>query len=235
MKIQVWQHVPFEGPASIRQWAERRGLLVECVPVWQAAPSLPDAQTKLLVVMGGPMGVHDTAEYPWLVAEKARLREVIDAGMPVLGVCLGAQLIADVLGATVTRNAHREIGWFDVQRDEAIADTWLAGLWPTSLRVLHWHGDTFGIPAGAVRIAGSHACANQGFLYQQHVLGLQCHLETTAPWLERLMGHCAPELDGSRYVQDTDALQAGLVHCDAMHRVLESLLDRLLQIHEVSA
>ncbi len=229
MKIQVWQHVPFEGPASIRQWAEQRGLAVECVPVWQTSPSMPDAGTRLLVVMGGPMGVHDTDMHPWLLQEKQRLREVIDAGIPVLGVCLGAQLIADVLQATVTKNAHREIGWFDISRDEAITTTWLGNYWPGTIPVLHWHGDTFGIPDGAVRIAGSHACANQGFLYQQHVLGLQCHLETTGPWLERLMNHCAHELDGSRYVQDADALRAGLQYCAAMHDVLGQVLDCLIE------
>jgi len=227
--IHVWQHVPFEGPASIRQWAASREMLVECIPVWQVTPQLPGPDTRLLVVMGGPMGVHDTAEHPWLLAEKQCLREVIDAGIPVLGVCLGAQLIADVLGASVSKNAHREIGWFDVTRDAHIDDSWLGPLWPQSLTVLHWHGDTFAIPGGAVRLAGSHACTNQGFLYRDHVLGLQCHLETTSAWLERLINHCGHELDGSRYVQHADDLREGLKHSDAMHAVLGHVLDGLMK------
>ncbi|TNF33149.1 MAG: amidotransferase [Gammaproteobacteria bacterium] len=229
MNIHVWQHVPFEGPASIRQWAMSRNLAVECVPVWQVAPRLPGPETRLVVVMGGPMGVHDTTEHPWLLAEKQCLREVIDAGIPLLGVCLGAQLIADVLGATVTKNAHREIGWFAITRDECVADTWLGPLWPDTLQVLHWHGDTFAIPAEATRLAGSHACANQGFLYRDHVLGLQCHLETTAAWLERLLHHCSNELDDSRFVQDAGSLREGLKHSDAMHAVLGHVLDGLME------
>src|SRR5690606_17514289 len=122
---------------------------------------------RLLGVMGGPMGVHDTADHPWLLPEKQRLREVLDTGIPVQGVCLGAQLLAHVLAAAVSRNAHRETGWFGIQRDPAIAGSWLGPLWPEHMTAFHWHGDTFAIPDGAIRIAGSDACANQGFLYRQ--------------------------------------------------------------------
>lgn len=228
MNIHVWQHVPFEGPAFIAEWAHQQGLGVRCIPAWEGPPPPPDAGTRLVAIMGGPMSIHDEHEHPWLIAEKQRLREVIASGLPVLGVCLGAQMIADVLGAAVTRNAHREIGWFPVKRDEALAPTWLGASWPVTLDVLHWHGETFAIPKGAVRIAGSAACANQGFLYGDRIIGLQCHLETTAGSLEALISHCANELDGSLYVQSPDHLREGLAGAVAMQQVLARVLDGLL-------
>lgn len=231
MKIQVWQHVPFEGSAFIADWARRRGLGVACRRTWGDRLNLPDADTRLLVVMGGPMSVHDEAEHPWLIDEKQRLREVIDTGLPVLGVCLGAQLLAQVLGAAVTRNPQREIGWFPVQRDDAsLGEGWLKDLWPPQLTALHWHGETFAIPPGARRIARSAACANQGFIYDQRVIGLQCHLETTSASLRAIADHCPQELaEGGDWVQTREALEAGLPQAAAMHAVLETLLDHLLE------
>lgn len=214
LRIQVFQHVPFEGLGSMEAWISARGHTVSYVRFFAGElPAGPEADW--LIVMGGPMGVHDEAEFPWLKAEKAALRAALDRGAAALGVCLGAQLMADVLGAEVKPNAAKEIGWFPVTLSDAAKATWLGRVFPERFTPFHWHGDTFGIPAGAVPLGSSSACANQGFLWRERALGLQFHPEVTASSLAALMEACGSELsiagtERGRYVQDAGALRAGL-------------------------
>ncbi len=152
-----------------------------------------------LIVMGGPMGIYDHDEYPWLLAEKSFLKEVVAQGIPTLGICLGAQLLADVLGADVTANWEKEIGWFPVQSTTDMPDS-LASVFPNEMNVFHWHGDTFTLPNDAVCIFESIACKNQAFLYKEHVLGLQFHLETTRDSAATLIDNCRDELVRSPWI-----------------------------------
>ncbi len=180
-----------------------------------------------LVVMGGPMGVHDDLEYPWLREEKSLIRKSIDGGKIVLGICLGAQLIADVMGARVTKNKYREIGWFPVNREIDGSESPLADAFPEMLDVFHWHGDTFEIPEGARLLATSEACRNQGFVYEDRVVGLQFHLETTPESAAALVQHCAGELDGSKYVQSGTEMLSDASRFDRINRVMAALLNEL--------
>lgn len=225
MQVHWLQHVAFEGLGSIADWAQARGHTLVPVRLWAGAELPPPAVIELLVVMGGPMSVGDEAEFPWLRVEKQFLRAVIAAGRPVLGICLGAQLLADVLGAPVTRNPHKEIGWFPVHRVGPAAG-WP---WPESTLAFHWHGDTFGIPPGARHLAASAACAHQAFLYDNRVLGLQFHLETTAASARDLLDHCAHELVPGPCIQDRQAILAGIPQAAACNQLLASLLDTLTQ------
>jgi GMP synthase-like glutamine amidotransferase len=177
------------------------------------------------VVMGGPMGVHDEAELPWLRDEKRAIEAALKRGAAVLGVCLGAQLLAHVLGAEVAPNRAKEIGWFPVDLSPEASDTWLGRVFPARFTPFHWHGDTFGIPHGAVALGRSEACANQGFLHGENALGLQFHPEVTAEGLAGLMAHCGPELsiagtDRGRYVQSAEALRAGLSGTPALNAMM---------------
>ena len=151
------------------------------------------------------MNVDQEADYPWLASEKSLIRAAIEAGKYVIGVCLGAQLIAQVLGAEVRQAAHKEIGWFPIHPS---ADCPAVLQLPDGLRVLHWHGDTFTLPAGARPIASSAACQNQGFLYQDRVLALQCHLEMTPQALALLVAACSNELRDAPYVQSAPGILA---------------------------
>ncbi len=180
-----------------------------------------------LVVMGGPMGVHDDLEYPWLREEKSLIRKSIDGGKIVLGICLGAQLIADVMGARVTKNKYREIGWFPVNREIDGSESPLADAFPEMLDVFHWHGDTFEIPEDARLLATSEACRNQGFVYEDRVVGLQFHLETTPESAAALVQHCAGELDGSKYVQSGTEMLSDASRFDRINRVMAALLNEL--------
>jgi GMP synthase-like glutamine amidotransferase len=228
MRIQVLQHVPFEGPAAIGDWAAGHGYALASTHLYRGDPAPALESFDRLVVMGGPMGVHDEQDHPWLAPEKAFLRRAVDAGKSIVGVCLGAQLLAHVLGARVYRNPHREIGWFPIELTAAGAANPVFGPLAPGLRVYHWHGDTFDLPPGAVHLAGSAGCPQQAFLFDGRVLGLQCHLETTPASLAGLVVHCADEITPGPYVQDAATMQAATAaDYDRIHQALFGLLDRL--------
>ena len=225
MRIHSLQHVPFEGLGSMAEAFQRRGYKITTSHLY-AGDTLPAVEDfDWLVVMGGPMGVHDEERYPWLTAEKTLIRSAIDAGKRILGVCLGAQLMAHVLGAAVTRNPCREIGWFPIHATEgARASPW-GGVFADQPLVFHWHGDTVATPPGAVNLASSGACRHQAFALGTRVLGLQFHLETTEESAEALLTHCADELDGSEWVQDAEAIRADPNRYPAINRLMERVID----------
>lgn len=227
MRVHCFQHVPFEGLGLIAPWMRERGHSVTFTR-WWLGETAPAADTyDWLIVMGGPMSVHQHRDYPWLVLEKAALSAAFAADKRVLGVCLGAQLIADVLGAKIVQNREREIGWWPVHAIP-IADD-VAGsryAFPERATVLHWHGDTFSLPSGATRLADSEACAQQAFAWGERVLGLQFHLEMGAAAIAEIAAGCADELvGGGKWVQTAEALIAGAhEHADAAQALLRRLL-----------
>ena len=166
-------------------WAAKHGHQWECTAVPRAHQLPPRSSLDYLVVLGGPMSVWQEARFPWLRTEKAYLENLIAAGTPVLGICLGAQLIADVLGARTYRGPHSEVGWFTVESTPESRDTWLGDTLPRRFETFLWHTDTYELPEGAVRIAHSRAYENQGFLWKR-VLALQFHLEVTPAWVRML-------------------------------------------------
>ncbi|MBV9468373.1 MAG: type 1 glutamine amidotransferase, partial [Abitibacteriaceae bacterium] len=143
MRIHSFQHVPFEGLASIEAWATSRGHTLSASKFYNSEPLPQIEEIDWLIVMGGPMNIYEENKYPWLVPEKHFIKQAIDRQKPVLGICLGAQLIADVLGAKVTRNPSVEIGWFPIQLTAAALNSPLFSFLPSQFPVLHWHGDTF--------------------------------------------------------------------------------------------
>jgi GMP synthase-like glutamine amidotransferase len=205
-------------------WLRAAGHSVGCTRLY-AGEKLPSTDAfDLLIVMGGPMGANDEAELPWMAAEKALIRQAIDEQKRVLGVCLGAQLIAAVLGARVFKNAHREIGWFEIERCGDAAKHPLGRIVPESAEVFHWHGDTFDLPAEAVRLASSKACLNQAFALGQHVLALQFHLETTRDSASKLIEHCSNELTPSPYVQTAEQMLEQPERFDRINAVMAEVL-----------
>jgi GMP synthase (glutamine-hydrolysing) len=146
------------------------------------APDLSSASA--LVIMGGPMNVYETDRYPFLATELALIKEAIRQNLPVLGICLGAQLIAVALGAKVKPNKVKEIGWYPLQLAKAASDDPLFSLLKDGEMVFHWHGDTFELPIGAIHLAESKNCKNQAFRFGQSVYALQFHLETTSEMIK---------------------------------------------------
>jgi GMP synthase-like glutamine amidotransferase len=227
MRIHYFQHVPFEGLGSIERWIHARRYHLTATKLYQSDPMPEMEGVDLLVVMGGPMGVHDEDRLPWLATEKRFIEKAISKGKAVLGICLGAQLIADVLGARVYPNRFKEIGWFPIELTEAGQRSSLLGFLPARLVVFHWHGDTFDLPAGAVHVARSEACLHQAFVYNERTIGLQFHLESTAEGVEALIENCSGELANSSYIQVPSQLKAPPKAFSIINEAMDKLLSRI--------
>lgn len=227
MNICCLLHAPFEGLGQIEDWIHRRGHQHAVVRLYQDDP-LPSVETAdWLIVMGGPMNVYEYRNYPWLRAEKRFLKRAIEQGKTVLGICLGAQLLADVLGAKVYQNEEKEIGWLPI--------TLLPGpetdrLFPgkeDEFTVFHWHGDTFDLPPGAVCLAESAGCRHQAFVCQERLVGLQFHLEMTSAGLRELVDNCRDDITSGLFVQVPERVLLAEQHQPVTQRILWNLLDAL--------
>ena len=228
MRAHYLQHVPFEGLGSIEPWLKRSGYEISRTPFFESA-ELPDMnEVGLLIVMGGPMSVNDESRFPWLLKEKQFIRRAIEQRKPVLGVCLGAQLIANAMGARVYRNRLKEIGWFPVHGvplyDRSVF------CFPQSIDVFHWHGETFDLPPNAIRIARSEGCENQGFQLGSSVIALQFHLETTPDSARDIVTHCRDELTPDKYVQSEEGiLSVAPENYQAINVLMDDVLSFLVQ------
>ncbi len=177
MRVLAFRHVPFEGLGLMEPVLQAHGIAVEYADLYQPGAAVPDiAPYDALIFLGGPMSVND--DLPFLHVETDCIRRAVAADLPVLGICLGSQLIARALGAAVRRNSVKEIGWYDLHFTEAAAgDSLFDGLERET--VFHWHGETFDLPAGAVLLARSDRCAHQAYRIGERIYGLQFHLEVT--------------------------------------------------------
>jgi GMP synthase (glutamine-hydrolysing) len=200
------QHVPYEGPGSIAPAVSDSGreLAVVRIDRDERVPT-PAAVAAMagLVVMGGPMGVHDA--HGWLADERMLLRAAAEAGIPVLGVCLGAQQLAAALGAEVIAGPGPEIGIGEVHLTNAALQDPVFAPAPTPLPCVHWHGDTFSLPEGAVRLAGNEAYVNQAFRVGPRAYGLQFHVEVTGA----LVAHWGPHFPPGVFVRASDVARVG--------------------------
>lgn len=228
MRWHCLQHVPFERPSHLATWAATRGHTLAVTNLWDEHSLLPEAtEYDGLFILGGPMNVYEDSIYPWLAKEKRFIAEAVASGKPILGICLGAQLLSVVLGGEVTRAAEKEIGWFPIQLSTAGQASPLFHAFASPLMAFHWHGDRFLIPPGATHIATSDACAEQAFVYNDRVVGLQFHLEVDAISIAALIENCRDELVDGRCIQEASAM----LNCDqwlaTAHEQLFKLLDRL--------
>jgi GMP synthase (glutamine-hydrolysing) len=198
--VYAFRHIPCEHLGRIAPALESRGLAVQYVDMFEGAPAPARiAEAAGLIFMGGPMSAND--DLPYLGAELALIEQAAKAGQPILGVCLGSQLIAKALGARVYRNRVKEIGWYPVSWTPAAAsDPLFAGLSEPET-VFHWHGETFDLPKGAELLASSEACAHQAFRLHTNVYGLQFHLEVTPEMIEDWLG----EAQNRHHVQELKA------------------------------
>ncbi|MGB5164313.1 MAG: gamma-glutamyl-gamma-aminobutyrate hydrolase family protein [Woeseiaceae bacterium] len=185
-KILVFQHVPYEPLGTLDPLLKEAGFRIRYVNFGRNAEEIPQLDRyDGLIVLGGPMNSDQIDSYPNLKTEVSLIREAADNDMSVLGICLGAQLLAKALGGTVSRNKDREIGWYDVELTEAGKTDPVLGAFAPRQRVFQWHEDGIGLPPGAVHLASSPASDVQAFRYGEHAYGLQFHLEVNAPLVER--------------------------------------------------
>ncbi len=228
MRVQILQHVPFEGPGTIAPFFRSDAHQTLITHLYKGERPLPVDEFDFMVVMGGPMGVHDEDQCPWLKQEKRAIETTLGSGKKVLGICLGAQLLAHVLGSTVKPMGYREIGWYEVERSSGIEKNWLAEIFPANFLPLHWHGDTFELPAGCLQIGSSKACKNQGFVMGDQAVGLQFHLEFNASSIRRLCRNAADELVGAGAIQTEAEMLAEEQRFSAAHRLMSDLLARFI-------
>jgi GMP synthase (glutamine-hydrolysing) len=227
MRLHYLQHVPFEGLGCIASWAEDKGYPVTVTRLYAGDP-LPEYDAfDWLIVLGGPMGIYDDNRYPWLSAEKTFIRGAVDAQKIILGICLGAQLIADILGGPVTRNPQREIGWFPLRLTEkGAASSLFVGL-PDTMLAFHWHGDTFALPPQAELLASSEGCLTQAFIYNQRVVGFQFHLEVQPENAQALITHCGDEIGAGPYMQTSAQMLADENLFKCANNYMYSILDQV--------
>lgn len=206
MKIHILQHLAFETPGMITGWANEKGHKLSYTLLFETNCKFPSPdEFDFLVIMGGSMGVYEEDKYDWLVLEKAFIKQAIAASKVVLGICLGAQLLAEALGAKVYAGGFNEIGFYPVHKTKEGRDDNLIAHIPDSWTVLHWHGDTFNLPAGAVHLFDSKAYKHQGFRVEKCV-GLQFHPEADTRLLQDMVHYEKQELIKSDYVQTEEEI-----------------------------
>ncbi len=227
LRVHYFQHVAFESLGSIEEWISLSGHSLTSTRFFESAKLPEISDIDWLIVMGGTMSVHDEEQFPWLKDEKQFIRQAVDAGKTVLGICLGSQLVSAALGARVYKNKDKEIGWFDIEltcfakSDKLFFD--MAG----RSKVFHWHGDTFDLPENAIHLAYSKGCKNQAYIYKDKVIALQFHLEPTLNSLQQMIENGRNELTIGKYIQTEKEILANKHLIDSGRKILFTLLDKL--------
>ncbi len=221
------QHVPFEGPGALATYLATRGASLKCYLV--PKDGLPQDPGDLLLVMGGPMSVNDPDS--WIDEETSFIRSAITAGKPILGICLGSQLIAKALGAAVRAGPAIEIGMTPVRLTQEGRQDPVFRTFTDTFNVFEWHGEIFDLPRGAVALAGSAIAPLQAFRYGSHVYGVLFHMEMEQEGIEALCRECSPDIERANttaHLVKTGALS----HLSAMHHMAGLLVDHLLSLQD---
>jgi len=217
--------MPFEHPASIADWAAEKNHTTTYTKVFENASFPAMNAFDMLVIMGGVMGVYEEEEYAWMFAQKTFIKTAIEAKKKVLGICLGAQFIAESLGAKVFPHTIKEIGWFEVEK---VTPHKLTQKLPQVFTTFHWHGDTFNLPGNAIHLFKTEGCAQQGFVYNDHVAGLQFHMEIKEDLLNGMTENERAELIKDDFVQTEEEIKSLMQqHISQQKKFMYDFLDAL--------
>jgi GMP synthase-like glutamine amidotransferase len=227
MRVLAFRHVEFESLGWIERAIEEHGIAIDYADLYRPDAPFPALEGYAgMILMGGPMSANDPLDY--LGWESRAIAQALARNQPMLGVCLGAQLIAKALGARVYPNGQKEIGWFDIHFTEAAArDPLFRGLSGPET-IFHWHGETFDLPAGAVHLAWSEACRQQAFRYGDRVWGLQFHLEVTPAMVADWCGQDANCVD----IKELPVLPPPAVHADRLKSLSNQVFGRWCELLE---
>ncbi|AKB44876.1 type 1 glutamine amidotransferase [Methanosarcina vacuolata] len=233
MRIHCLQHLKNDTLGSIGTWIDDKEYKLTKTLLYENSFFPAPEEFDLLLIMGGTMSIYQEEEYSWLKPEKEFVKTVIEDGKPVLGSCFGAQMISEVLGGKVTKNPYKEIGWHTVrsieenieQSPSELKDSKLPSCMFPEFTGFMWHGDTFEIPAGAVKLFESEACPNQGFIYNGNVLGLQFHPEANRQWVRNLIRDSGHDLVSGKYIQSEKEILGQESFFDSSRNLAFSLMN----------
>ncbi|AKB56825.1 type 1 glutamine amidotransferase [Methanosarcina barkeri] len=230
MKVHVLQHSSINTLGTIEEYTKTKNNRLESTRFYETI-SPPELESfDLLIIMGGPIGVYDYKDNPWLRDEKAFIKQAIEAGKTILGICLGAQLLADILGARVYENRHVEMGWFPVRASGGEnKPEFFEGL-PDKIMFFHWHSRTFDLPAGAVQLFESEGCRNQGFIYNDRVIALQFHPEVNEDRILSLIKWFGDGMENGPFVQKKEEMLGKKEYLDATKKFMFLILDKLKKL-----
>ncbi len=220
-------HVPFEGLRHFENILKKNAYNLNYLKLYEPHHFPETDSFELLIIMGGPMGIYDDQDYPWLKEERDFIEKAIVNGKKVIGICLGAQFIADALGAKVYPNKQAEIGWFPIHKRTPHP---LSKELPESFPVFHWHGDTFNIPEQAVHLFESKGCSNQAFIYDDRILALQFHLEINAEGLQEMLQFVGDNIVEGKYVQSAAEIKEKQAYIEDCNRYLALLFEAFIQL-----
>lgn len=223
------EHEPIVGAGTALDWARERGHDSHGIRVYEGAPFPNPSALDMLVVPGGTMSVYDENPFPWLVEEKRFVAKILEAGKPVIGLCLGAQMLAEILGGRVFRAPHREFGWFEVHMSPEAALSPVFSVLPERFKGFHWHGDAFDLPPGVVSLAHSDATPNQAFEHGGLAYALQFHLEACEAGVRSLLDKAGHQLQPGPYVQAPGAMLPASAALAALRKVFFAWLDRIAE------
>ena len=205
MRIHIFQHAHFEGPGNITDILKDRNHEITKTMLHEKF-ILPNTEDfDFLIIMGAPMSVNDEHKFPWLIEEKKFIKNSIEIGKKVLGICFGSQLIAQALGAEVYPNNQKEIGWFNINKVQH-SNSKLLSIFDSKLMAFHWHGDTYDIPTGAKPIFNTPATPNQGFTYGDNIVGLQFHWEIKKENARDLIKYSGKDITDGEFIQTVDQI-----------------------------
>ncbi len=226
-RIHYIKHVPFEGLGCIEEWISENGHSLSLTELDSETPYPSTDDFDFLIILGGPMSVYDDG-MPRFDDEKKFIRSCLAAGKPIVGICLGAQLLADALGSPVYRNKTKEIGWHKISVTPDGKSLALLTDFPEEAVVFQWHGDTFDIPENAVRLFESEECRNQAFLYRNNVLALQFHFEANLQSVRELAENASDEIVAAPGIQTLEEILTTRQYIPGNNIMMYALLDRLI-------
>lgn len=227
MRAHYLQHVPFEGLGYIQEWLTANGHSISSTRFFEQQAILPAVEDfDALIIMGGPMNVNEEEKYSWLAAEKELIRQAIKANKKILGICLGAQLIATAAGGRVFQHTVKEIGWFPVRFGDSFSK-WLGKMVPGEQIFFHWHGDTYSLPEGFVNHAVTEACGQQLYTSGDNIVGIQFHPEMKAEGVKALVENDGDELQDKPFIQTRETILSTQQHFGKAKELMDRILERL--------
>ncbi len=227
LNIHYFQHVEYENLGCIEEWANDMGHKITYTKFFKADPLPQINNLDWLIILGGPMNIYEENKYSWLIKEKEYIKQAIEANKTIIGICLGAQLIANALGVKVFPNKEKEIGFLPITMTREAEEDVVFKLIPKELDVFHWHTDTFDLPKGAKHLAYSKITKNQAFIYNEKIIGLQFHFEMQKNNIKDLINNNRNDLIRSNYVQSEGKIKTYLFQTIELNVYMKCILERL--------